>query len=183
MTVLTPPQALPTLAGGGWELFTVCTPRGYLGVRRGRDEEVAVELGDLCPDGVAPTSGTSTVRLGHDGQVTVSCLSAPPALWSGRAGERLVPELPSCREAMSLEAGDLLVLCSADVLEHLDHGLPHLTAVTAAITDPSHRACAVATDIEALTTEGAAVVAVWVPTDLGRRTTIHQQNRPEEVRP
>ena len=94
MTVLTHrPQALPTLAGGGWELFTVCTPRGYLGVRRGRDEEVAVEsLGDLCPDGVAPTSGTSTVQLGHDGQVTVLAPVGParPVVRScrGAAGAR-----------------------------------------------------------------------------------------------
>ena len=145
---------------------------------------MAVELGDLCPDGVAPTSGTSTVRLGHDGQVTVSCLSAPPALWSGRAGERLVPELPSCREDDVARAPVTCSSCARPTCWSTSTtACPDLTAVTAAITDPSHRACAVATDIEALTTEGAAVVAVWVPTDLGRRTTIHQQNRPEEVRP
>ena len=195
MTVLTAPRPVATLAGGGWELFTVCTARGYLGVRRGPQDSVSAVLGDLSPQGLAPTSGTSSVRLGHDGRVSVSCLSAPPALWSGRAGRRLVPEVPSSREELQFAPGDLLVLCSADVLEHLDHGLPRLLEVAATISEPSHRAHAVATDIEAATTEGAAVVAVWVPSALGRPVTTdeqhpnhhqhptHDQHRPEEVRP
>ena len=63
MTVLAPPRAHPTLASGGWELFTVCTPRGYLGVRREQGEVVAVVLGDLSHQGRPPASGTSSVRL------------------------------------------------------------------------------------------------------------------------
>lgn len=159
---------------GGWCTRTVCTPTGYLGTRHEADG-LSVVLGDCVQERRHDSGGCTTVSFGPDGQVAVSCLSAPPALWVGRRETRLVPELPSCREALRLDPGDLLVVCSADVLEHLDHGLPHLVQISSGLADPVERAHALACDIGTATPAGAAVVAVYTPPSTSSRTTTEEE--------
>lgn len=162
---------------GGWCTRTVCTPTGYLGTRH-EAAGLSVVLGDCVQERRSDSGGSTTVWFGPDGHVAISCLSAPPALWVGQRETKLVPDLASCREELDLEPGDLLVVCSADVLEHLDHGLPHLVRISAGLADPSDRAYALASDISAATPVGTAVVAVWAPTTSTTRSTPTEEETP-----
>ena len=93
----------------------------------------------------------------------MACLSAPPVLWLGTHGHRLAPDVPTRREDLRLAPGDLLVLCSSEVLEHLDRGLPGLAAPTDGLADPRGRARAAGRRHRRGLPGGAAVVAVWSP--------------------
>jgi len=162
VTVLSPPRVEPVWAGEGWEVLTVSTPSGFVETRAD-DDGFAVVLGDLDGRARPGAYGSTSASFGHGGTASVACLSAPPVLWLGAHGHRLAPEVPSERQEIRLAAGDLLVLCSADVLEHLDRGLPHLAALTDGLGDPAARARALAADLRSATPAGAAVVAVWSP--------------------
>ncbi len=175
-TLATGPVGTIDLAGG-WCTRTVCTSTGYLGTRH-EAEGLSVVLGDCVKEHRQDSGGSTTVWFGPDGDVAISCLSAPPALCVGRRETRLVPALPFCREELRLEPDDVLVVCSADVLEHLDHGLPHLVQISAGMADPFDRAHALASDIGAATPAGAAVVAVWAPTTSTTRSTTTEEDSP-----
>lgn len=162
MTVLSTPRAEPVWAAGGWEVLTVSTPGGFVDTLA-RDGGLALVIGDLDAGDRRGAVGSTSAWFGRDGAASLACLSAPPVLWLGAHGHRLAPAVPAQREEVRLAAGDLLVLCSADVLEHLDHGLPHLAALTEGLGDPSARARALADDLGAATPAGAAAVAVWAP--------------------
>ncbi len=162
MTVLAPAQVEPLHAAQGWEVLTVCTPGGFV-ESRAEGGGLAMVVGDLDRDSRARAAGSTSAWLGRGGAATLVCLSAPPVLWLGAHGHRLAPDVPSRREELHLAPGDLLVLCSSDVLEHLDRGLPHLAGHTEGLADPGSRARALAADIGTATPAGAAVVAVWAP--------------------
>ncbi len=170
MTVLSTPRAEPVWAAEGWEVLTVSAPGGFVQTRL-RDGGLDLVLGDLAGGDRPGAEGSTSAWFGRDGVASLACLSAPPALWLGAHGHRLAPEVPARREEVRLAAGDLLVLCSADVLEHLDRGLPHLAALTEGLSDPSTRARALAADLGSATPAGAAAVAVWTPTTTLTTTT------------
>lgn len=162
MTVLSSRRAEPVWAAEGWEVLTVSTPSGFVETRL-QDGGLALVLGDLGAGERPGAVGSTSAWFGRDGTASLACLSAPPVLWLGAHGHRLAPEGASQRQEVQLAPGDLLVLCSADVLEHLDHGLPHLAALTDGLGDPSARAWALAADLGSATPAGAAAVAVWSP--------------------
>jgi hypothetical protein len=165
VTVLSAPRAEPVWAAQGWEVLTVSTPGGVVRTQLD-DDGLWLQLGDLDAHGrpgPVRTAGTTTARFGPAGAAWLQCVSAPPVLWLGAGGHRLAPQVPSGQEDVRLAPGDLLVLCSADVLEHLDRGLPHLAELTDGLGDPGLRARALADDLGAATPAGAAAVAVWSP--------------------
>ena len=162
MTVLTPPRSQPLHVADGWEVRTVRGTGGFVETRQ-EGGGLAVVLGDLDDQQRADVGGSTSAWFGRGGRATVACLSAPPVLWLGSHGHRLAPDVPTRREDLRLAPGDLLVLCSSEVLEHLDRGLPGLAAPTDGLADPRGRARALAADIGAASPGGAAVVAVWSP--------------------
>lgn len=170
MTVLTPARVEPLSAVEGWEVLAVSTPGGFVG-SRAEGGGLAMVVGDLDRDSRVHAAGSTSAWFGRGGVATLVCLSAPPVLWLGAHGHRLAPDVPSRREELRLAPGDLLVLCSSDVLEHLDQGLPHLASRTEGFGDPTRRARALAADIGSASPAGAAVVAVWAPTSGRTRTT------------
>jgi len=162
VTVLTPPRVAPLHAAEGWEVLTVCTPSGFVD-SRAEGGGLAMVVGDLDRESRLHAAGSTSVWFGRGGTATVACLSAPPVLWLGEHGHRLAPDVPSRRQELLLAPGDLLVLCSSDVLEHLDRGLSHLAGLTDGLADAADRARALAADIGSASPTGAAVVAVWAP--------------------
>jgi hypothetical protein len=168
VTVLSTPRAEPVWAAQGWEVLAVGTPGGFVETRV-QDAALTVVLGDrLRPGSRGGAPGSTSAWFGAAGAAWVECRAAPPVLWLGARGHRLAPADPSRREHLRLDPGDLLVLCSADVLEHLAHGLPHLAALTEGLGDPAARARALASDLASASPAGAAAVAVWSPATRSR---------------
>lgn len=85
---------------------------------------VGVRLTDGEPGEVAPPC--TMARLGGDGTVTLRTHRTPPALLFSRAGGRLIPTIPGVEDITMMTEDDLLILCSADVLEQLPAGFRSL---------------------------------------------------------
>lgn len=132
--------------------------------------DVAYEATDVhirvtdTPSVDGPTSETHA-RLSADGTVRLGVCSAPPGLLLSPAGARLIPSMPGVDEGTVMDDGDVLVLCSAGLLEQLPAGF------RTGIDDPNSSGVPeLLVAIRHLTDEGAgsAVVASWRPADPGR---------------
>ncbi len=99
-----------------WAVTTRCNGRAVAGVSIAGDELVV-----LVSDGDLAHSGTMA-RLARDGSATVACLQAPQALVVHNGRPQLVPHLPGLSDEVEIDSSDVLVLCSAGVLEHLPRG-------------------------------------------------------------
>lgn len=161
MTVVVPARPASAHLPGGWQLGTVEAPAGTVTLTSEPDGTTRVVVCDTG-EGASPAACTSVV-LHPDGRAELSCRLSPPALWLSGERVRLAPEVPTGTEHLLLEPGDLLVVCSAEVLEHLHHGLPHLVEPAAALPDATARVQSVAADLRAATPAGAAVVLGWSP--------------------
>jgi len=107
-----------------WQIATRRATNGFALTRR-EVNGLHLEVGDLDIDGPAAGRGhgVTRIRLADEGQVLVQCDLAPPALLAAARGVHLVPEGGRGEEEIRLEQGELLVICSADALEHLPNGL------------------------------------------------------------
>jgi hypothetical protein len=161
VTVVATARRASSQLPGGWLLSAVEAAAGTVEVTTAAAGEPLVVVCDTG-EGGSPAACTSVV-LHPDGRAVLSCRLSPPALWLSRDGVRLAPQVPTDTEQLRLEPGDLLVLCTAEVLEHLHHGLPHLVEPAAALPDAVARVQSVAADLRAATPAGAAVVLGWSP--------------------
>lgn len=161
MTVVVPTRPSSAHLPGGWQLGTVEAPAGTVEITIAADGATRVVVCDTG-EGTSPAACTSVV-LHPDGRAVLSCRLSPPALWLSGGGVRLAPQVPTDTEQLRLEPGDLLVVCSAEVLEHLHHGLPHLIEPASSLPDATARVQSVAADLRAATPAGAAVVLGWSP--------------------
>lgn len=161
MTVVVPTRPSSSQLPGGWQVSAVEAVAGTVEVTAVAGGELRVVVCDTG-EGTSPAACTSVV-LHHDGRAVLSCRLSPPALWLSSGGVRLAPQVPTDTEDLRLEPDDLLVVCTAEVLEHLHHGLPHLVEPAAALPDATARVQSVAADLRAATPAGAAVVLAWNP--------------------
>lgn len=99
-----------------WAVTTRFNGSAVAGVSIAGDELVV-----LVSDGDLAHSGTMA-RLARDGSATVACLQAPQALVVHHGRPQLVPHLPGLSDEVEIDSSDVLVLCSAGVLEHLPRG-------------------------------------------------------------
>jgi len=109
------------------------------------------------------------VRLGGDGTVKLRTHRAPPALLLSQTGGRLLPTVPGAEDITVMAEDDLLMLCSADVLEHLPAGFRTVIEGSYPASTPDILA---ALDDLMADVDGGAVVAV-------RRITAPAQNPSE----
>ena len=156
MTVVAPFRPASSHLPGGWLLAGVEAAAGTVEVAVTDDGAQRVVVCDTG-EGDSPAACTSVV-LHPDGRAVLSCRLSPPALWLSQGEVRLAPRVPTDTEQLLLEPGDLLVLCTAEVLEHLHHGLPHLVGPAAGLPEVTARVQSVAADLRAATPAGAAVV-------------------------
>lgn len=147
-----------------WQIATRRASNGFALTRRQADG-LHLEVGDLDVGGPAAGQGhgVTRVRLADEGRVLVRCDLAPPALLAAAQGAHLVPEGGRTEEEIRLEQGELLVICSADALEHLPNGLrsvsEHLCAAEHLDVDE------VLDQVIAYSPAGAAAVVWWTEQD------------------
>ncbi len=99
-----------------WRVWCRFKGGSYAGVSPVGDE-VLVFAGDS-------SSGRSgaMARLARDGSASLQCQQAPQALYCQGGEPHLVPSVPGLTEAIVPGPDDVLVLCSAEVLEYLPRG-------------------------------------------------------------
>ena len=90
-----------------------------------RPPDVRIRVCDRT-SGATQSRSETLARLSADGTVRLGAHGAPPALLLTSTGARLVPSVPGIDEIATMEEDDLLVLCSACVLEHLPAGFARL---------------------------------------------------------
>lgn len=105
-------------AHGGWAIESLSRDGSH--VRTVRVDETI----HLCVTDRGTTRPAVTqVVLHPDGGVDVELVCAPPVLLVCSDGGRLVPATPDGHGAMVLGHGDLVLVCSADVLDTLPTGV------------------------------------------------------------
>lgn len=128
-----------------WDIETRERSPGLVQVRRS-PRHISVEVTDGSGgDGrLAPADPRWQVAtyasLSSDGTVLVRSRLAPPALLVSPADARLLPSTPDLEETAAMTDDDLLVLCSAGVLESLPAGFATVlgsSARHAAAPDPA----------------------------------------------
>lgn len=113
-----------------WDVLVLARQPGLTRITHSRDG-VHVRVGDRVAD---PSSAAAAHRLRSilaadlrdDGSVRLVTRWAPPALVVTEAGPRLLPDDAGALGECHLERGDLLVMCSATVLDAHPQGLVEL---------------------------------------------------------
>ena len=106
-----------------WEVDTLERRGGMASVQK-TARYTTLRVTDRQPTASHPSWESSIQAwLSADGTVTVRSHCAPPALLVSATGARLLPPTPDSEETTSLDEGDVLLLCSAAVLDSVPTGL------------------------------------------------------------
>ncbi len=146
-----------------WDVETRERSPGLVQVRRSV-RHISVEVSDDTasalgrPAPAAPAWASATrAWLCVDGMVVVRSHLSPPALLVSPSGARLLPAAPDVEETTAMTDDDLLVLCSASVLESLPAGFGTVLGSStqpASVMDPA----ALLAELMAGAEHGAAAV-------------------------
>lgn len=147
-----------------WDVETLERSAGLVHVRRNA-RHISVEVADSRRGTDAPQlpgdprwqAAATRARLSADGTVHVRSHLAPPALLISTSAARLLPSAPDVDETTAMTDDDLLVLCSASVLECLPAGFGTVLGSStrpAAALDPAALLAELMADAE----QGAAAV-------------------------
>jgi hypothetical protein len=119
-------------AGYEWDLDTLERGGGVAWAQRG-PEHTRLRVADRPPPGEPARAGdlrwhsATEIWLSADGTVVVRSRCSPPALVVCPSGARLLPAQPG-EETAQLRDGDVLLLCSAGVLDAAPTGLGQVLA-------------------------------------------------------
>lgn len=135
MTVTAARTEISTLGATGyeWDLDTLERGGGIAWAQHSPNH-TRLRVADRPPPGVPARAGdlrwasATQAWLSVDGSVIVRSSCAPPALLVTSCGARLLPAQPGEEETAQLVDGDLLLMCSAGVLETKPTGLGQVLA-------------------------------------------------------
>lgn len=165
-----------------WDLDVLERGGGVAWVQRGPGH-TRLRVADRPAPGVPARAGdlrwhsATEAWLAGDGRVAVRSHCSPPALLVCPSGARLLPAQPDDEEEAHLEHGDVLLLCSAGVLDSEPTGLGQVLAWSPrrlAVHEPSALLEHLMRDVD----QGAAAVVRCVQA----RTAPPTARRHQEVR-
>lgn len=109
----------------GWQVDRLTRTDGVADVRR-HDGCLHVTVGDVASAGGRATGASPDATeawLHPGGRLVVRTHVAPPALLVTPSGARLLPTAPDVQAEVTAVDGDILIMCSAEALDHLPKGL------------------------------------------------------------
>ena len=139
----------------GWRVDHIQPTPGSVRVRT-RPEGVTVVIGD----GPDSRPWCTTVQLDADGTASVRTSASPPCVLLTPRDVRVVPDGPENRGSVQLDAGDRLLVMSAEALGALPEALSAMRTAARQPVDTDHPEDLLKCLLQDLPT-GAAAVVVW----------------------